>query len=336
MSVLVEALTLIVPKVVLDIGYPGGTDAYLQALLGLERPPRYICSAEPSLTNTRFYDVDHLMPAVRLLQQHSIIVDDGESFIEAAVIEQGIGPKLSCSWLEWQEHTDGFTYAWRHGTEPGDMAAPEDWTPEQSRRLLRSDVWDEVGRGMRLGMDASGEIWLDFASGNIVNGVHPRSNDSPPGEATAVGEIPLLPIVIEAAELDGSTVTHIDEDTVATTAHGEHARYPLVIRVNDEMRLVVCTCTVPVAVPEHRRLPVAEFASRVNARLSIGSLYVDMDDGEVSSRASIDVESGTLSVKMALNLMSAAVSACELSFEALMTVAFGGAEPKDAAASVLG
>lgn len=38
MSVLIEALTLVVPKQVLDVGYPGGTDAFLQALRELENP----------------------------------------------------------------------------------------------------------------------------------------------------------------------------------------------------------------------------------------------------------------------------------------------------------
>jgi hypothetical protein len=324
--VLVEALTLIVPKKVLDISYPGGTDAYLQSLLDLERPPRFVCGAESKLTNASFYDFEHLMPAVKLLEQHSIVVSDDGAFVEAAIIAQGIGPKLECWWLEWREHAQGFTYAWQTGTDPGDMAAPKGWTPEQSRSLTRYDLRDEEGRGFKLGGDEKGETWLDLQTGYVIDGLPVRSErtDMPSsGGALSPTLPPLMPVVLAAIESEGSEATQISNHVVALETTGEYAHYRIVLSVNDETRVVACTCQFPIRIPAERRATVAELLNRINYEMAIGTLYVDMDGGSLFARTAIDVEGGDLTPKMAVNLMGGAAGACELSFQRVMGAAFG-------------
>src|ERR1043166_9882142 len=66
MSVLIEALTMVVPRRVLDVSYPGGPGAFLQALAGLERPPRFVCDGDPELVAASFHDQPHLRPAYEL------------------------------------------------------------------------------------------------------------------------------------------------------------------------------------------------------------------------------------------------------------------------------
>lgn len=130
MSVLIEALTLVVPKRVLDVSYPGGTDAYLRELLHLERPPRFVCNGDPALVNISFYDPPHVAPAQEMLRRYGIVEVDDRRFVEMAIVDQRFGPTMPCHWLEWRRHAEGFTYAWLAGTDPGDMAAPRDWAPE--------------------------------------------------------------------------------------------------------------------------------------------------------------------------------------------------------------
>lgn len=173
MSVLIEALTLVVPKRVLDVSYPGGTDAFLEAMLHLESPPRFVCNADPDLVNISFYDGDHLKPAVDLLESHNVIGVDAKTnqMVEMAWVDQRYGPVLPCPWLAWRVHLSGFTYAWlASAADPGDMAAPEDWTLQQSRDLTRSDRRDDPDM-FRLSTRDGIDTWLDLSSGDISMGV---------------------------------------------------------------------------------------------------------------------------------------------------------------------
>ena len=110
MSVLIEALTMVVPRRVLDVSYPGGPGAFLQALAGLERPPRFVCEGDPELVAASFHDRRHLEPAYDLLEEY-LICSDGKEFVELALVREGQGPPLPCEWLKWKNHEDGFTSA---------------------------------------------------------------------------------------------------------------------------------------------------------------------------------------------------------------------------------
>lgn len=155
----------------LDIRYPGGSGAFLQAALDLDNPPRFICSVDPYLCNLSFYNPEHVRPCVALLTTNGFTdVEDG-CFLDFAYVDQHHGPTMPCDWLEWRRHKDGFTYAWLAGTEPGDMAADEEWTPERSRRQVRRDIRDEPGRMLKLAEDENGvETWLDMRTSRQIIG----------------------------------------------------------------------------------------------------------------------------------------------------------------------
>ena len=168
MSVLIEALTLVVPRRELDMRFPGGTSAFLEATLGLERPPRFVCGGDAHLVNLSFYDADHLAPAADLLLAHGFVDVEANRVVDVAYVEQRFGPTMPCDWLEWRNHADGFTYAWLAGTEPGDMAAPIDWTPERSRAMLREDIRDDRERMNKLAEENGIETWLDTSTGRQI------------------------------------------------------------------------------------------------------------------------------------------------------------------------
>lgn len=182
MCVLIEALTLVVRKLSLEIAYPGGSDAFLHATLELAQPPRFVCSCDPELVNLSFYSPEHAEPCIELLLEHGFIEleDESTGFVDFALLDQHFGPALHCSWLEWKRHPEGFSYAWLAGTEPGDMAVPEDWTPERSRTMQRHDIRDDPGM-LRLQRKDGREVWLDLRTGREWVGLsHPRQLDGPP------------------------------------------------------------------------------------------------------------------------------------------------------------
>ncbi len=342
MSILVEALTLVVPRKVLDVSYPGGTDAFLAAMLELERPPRFVCTGDAHLVNVSFYDPDHLEPAEALLVEHGVVAVDDDRFIELACVDQRYGPTVPCDWLEWRRHSDGFTYAWLAGTEPGDMAAPTDWTPEQSRALVRHDVREEPGRCMRIAAEDGLETWVDFQTGRVVQGVPQRDDDLPvagvapaatvsaaPGPLDEPAE-PLMPIVLAVLDERGWKHTALDEGSVLLRVRDVRAAYDVFITTDDETRLVCCYCIFSVRVPAARRQAVAELLNRANWTTALGSLELDMDDGEVRHRVSVDVEGGRFGPRMMHNMLAIGLHTAERHHDAVMQVAFGDADPGEA------
>jgi hypothetical protein len=169
--VLVEALTLIIRKSVLDLSFPGGTDAFLHRALHLARPPRYICSMDPELVNLSFYDPDHLTPVCEMLEEAGLVAVDDDAFCDFAIIEQRFGPTVPCDWLEWANRAEGFTVAWLTETGPGNwLAVPDDWTPERSAELTRTDI-AECPDMMLLASEDGVESYLNLATGRVHEGV---------------------------------------------------------------------------------------------------------------------------------------------------------------------
>ncbi len=344
MSVLIEALTLVVPRKVLAVSYPGGTDAFLNALLELERPPRFICGEDTHLVNVSFYDSAHLEPASQMLEERGVVVVDDDRFVEMAYVDQKYGPTMPCDWLEWRRHAGGFTSAWLAGTEPGDMAVPVGWTPEQSRGLQRHDVRDEPGRCMRLAVENGLETWVDFTTGELVKGL-PQRDEAPAAasgasSATACaptepeelgeGEEPLFPMVTAALEEREWTYTVMDGDSAIVRVRDVKASYDVFITTCDETRYVCCYCLLSVRVPQERRPAVADLLNRINWRIVLGNCELDVDSGEIRLRATVNVDGGRFSSEMLGTMLTASVYATEQYHDAVMQVAFGGAEPGEA------
>lgn len=346
MSVLVEALTLVVPKRVLDMSYPGGTDAYLEALLHSERPPRFICNGDVHLVNASFYDPEHILRATELLTAHGIVsVDDGK-FVEMACVDQAFGPTMPCEWLEWRRHRDGFTWAWYAGTEPGDMAAPDGWSAEQSRELVREDMRDEPGRCLRLSAEGDVETWLDFATGHVLAGLPQRAEHG--REATGAGMMcttaegtesaasPLMPVVQQVLDVRSWKGIPLSDDSIIVRVRDRHAVYDVFLTTNDETRFVCCYCIFSARVPAHRRPEVAEALTRANWGLALGNFELDFQDGEVRFRLSVDVEGGELAPQMLHNMLTTGLYMAERYHDAVMCVAFGDAGPAEAIAAADG
>uniref|UniRef100_A0A7R9WB96 YbjN domain-containing protein n=1 Tax=Pseudictyota dubia TaxID=2749911 RepID=A0A7R9WB96_9STRA len=122
-----------------------------------------------------------------------------------------------------------------------------------------------------------------------------------------------------------------DRDMIRMTATGKHATYKVVFYVKEEKeQLFVYVCCSNLA-PAERRIQVAEFIARANWGLAIGNFQIDMNDGEMRYKVSIDAEEGELSCKMVQNMLAASTQTMERYFPGLMSVCYGN---KEAAAAV--
>ena len=338
MSVLIEALTMVVPRRVLDVSYPGGTGTFLQALAGLERPPRFVCEGDPELVAASFHDQRHLEPAYDLLEEY-LICSDGKEFVELALVREGQGPPMPCGWLEWKNHEDGFTFAWHAGGEPGMLAAPERWTPEQSQVLPRAtrDVRDEPGRAMRLGCSGGRETWLDFETGRLVDceareaGAAADAGEPPPAErvqpATAEPG-PLMEVVSGVLEARGWECQCRGPNHLSSRVRNGRFGFDLLLLADEEAGQVCCGAVFTTRVPERRRTAVVEALARANWGLRMGNFEMDLSDGEVRFRTGVTLSDGELTPGMVEAMLQTVLGTSEFYHDAVMRVAFGEVEPE--------
>lgn len=97
----------------------------------------------------------------------------------------------------------------------------------------------------------------------------------------------------------------------------------------DDERLIIYA-TTQTRIPEQARVPIAEFLARANYGLRIGNFELDMSDGEVRYKVSVDVEGGALVPQMVKNMVAAGLSTFDHYFPGLMSVGFAGIDPKAA------
>src|SRR5262249_5359415 len=91
---------------------------------------------------------------------------------------------------------------------------------------------------------------------------------------------------------------------------------------------------LPDAVPEDRRVAVAELLTRANAALHIGSFEMTFADGEVRFRASIDVSRATLTPGLIDPLVRASWVLVDQHLPAVRAVVADEQSPADAIAAV--
>ncbi len=359
MSVLVEGLTLVIRKLQLDIAFPGGAEAFGNALLGLPKPPRFVCIADADLVNVGFYDPDHLRPAAEMLVEHGLIAVDDNAFVDFAYVDQHHGPSMPCSWLEWRRHKEGFTYAWLTGTGPAEMAVYEGWTPEASRSMQRFDIRDEPDRVMPLGNDEGLEYGLDFKTGEIMaalphRDLNPADGPLPTARSHVQGnaaekeidldaiiaeleeefpEGPLLSVVRQVLEEDGFEFdrvwpNQIDVQMLSVVGGMQTAS----IETDVEQCYINIRIILPSKVPEAGRPLAAEAVARANWRLSRGAIDFDMDDGELAYRDALVVTDGTVSPKAIRIALYDSIYVFDRYIPAILKAAAGTASPAAAVA----
>ena len=162
MSVLIEAISVIVPTSILRAKYPGGVQQYER-----DAPNGTYCS-DGHLTRVGFMAPPDVKTFVDRLKGSDFIFHNGREFVDVAVVDQMHGPTSSCSWLECGRHQIGFAMAWLRGTNASPMAAPRGWTVEQSSQLHFVSNEDAPSRALPLLREGMVDSVLDYATGKIM------------------------------------------------------------------------------------------------------------------------------------------------------------------------
>jgi hypothetical protein len=166
-SVFVEGMCLVVPRILLDDRYPGGTRGYLQWLAKPSSEARYVI-ADPHLVCASYLDVYSAERAALPLLDYGFVELDNETFHDFAIVDQELGSTRPCLWLLWNTDSSSITCAWFSGADKGELVTPPEWSLDRPSRLKRTDIRDMPGRALRLSVEDSVETWLDFDTGRIV------------------------------------------------------------------------------------------------------------------------------------------------------------------------
>jgi hypothetical protein len=170
MSVLVEAISVIVPITVLEAKYPGGVAQY-------ERDcPNATYCADEHLTRVGFMAPADTLAFVERLERLGLVhLRDGRA-VDIVVVDQLRGPTSVCDWIAAGRHADGYAAAWLAHTVPGWFAHPKGWTVDQSAqmRFVSNEEADE--RILGLSRDENLETVLDYETGKqlYIGRVRPR------------------------------------------------------------------------------------------------------------------------------------------------------------------
>jgi len=139
------------------------------------------------------------------------------------------------------------------------------------------------------------------------------------------------------ARLQDAVIAHLDEESytydvesdgrielIFTTSSGTLTTW---FRVDEDDEIVVYLSRCPVFVPEERRTAAMEYLTRANYGLRIGNFELDLDDGEVRYKSSLDVEGDELTPALVKRIMRPNLITMDRYLPGLMRVIYGSADP---------
>jgi hypothetical protein len=137
-------------------------------------------------------------------------------------------------------------------------------------------------------------------------------------------------------EQDGWPILQADDPTddrpvLVSTCQGRHGRWDVAVVADDSTARLVVYSLLPNPAPPPRRPEVAEFLTRANHRLVLGNFELDLGDGEIRFKTSIDVAGDRISTALVRNLVHANVATTDAYLAGLRAVAVGEASAEQAA-----
>jgi hypothetical protein len=144
----------------------------------------------------------------------------------------------------------------------------------------------------------------------------------------------LFDILIDFLTEDGWAPELVPGERMARLrVRGEHGEWNAFGQVREEDQHIVMYSACPNA-PRARRAEVMEFVTRANFSLVIGSFELDLDDGEIRFRTSLDVKGDRLSPALLRQLVWDNIGSTDKYLPGLRQVIEDGASAVEALARI--
>ena len=137
---------------------------------------------------------------------------------------------------------------------------------------------------------------------------------------------------------DGWPVMRTDDPLVLRTSfEGKNGLFTCIARAREEQEQFVFYSIFPVSTPMDKLNQLVEFITRANYGLIVGNFEVDLTDGEIRYKTSVDLEGGAEAMlPLIRNVIYANVLIMDRYFSGLLRVMYGGISPEEAVQEIEG
>ena len=125
-----------------------------------------------------------------------------------------------------------------------------------------------------------------------------------------------------------------NEPSLLLTVTGQHANYLCYAKAREQQDQFIFYALYPMKAPEEKRQSVAEYVTRANYGLVIGNFELDMGDGEVRYKTSIDVEGAQLTLSLFRSLVQANLVTADRYYPGFMALLYTSVTPAEAIAQI--
>jgi hypothetical protein len=114
----------------------------------------------------------------------------------------------------------------------------------------------------------------------------------------------LFDLVVDFLREDGWSPEAVPgEKVVRIHARGESGEWPAFSGTREAEQQVIIYSACPISAPQARRAETMEYITRANYGLAIGNFELDLDDGEIRYKTSIDLKGDRLSAALLRQLV---------------------------------
>lgn len=113
-------------------------------------------------------------------------------------------------------------------------------------------------------------------------------------------------------------------------AKGENGSFAVVFDVKEERQIMVIYIISNINFPEHVRPRLAIYLTHCNYGMTLGNFEMDMDDGEVRYKCSVNTTGSILSEEMVDEMLKVSLVVMDRFFGPMIKVAYANYDPKAA------
>jgi hypothetical protein len=125
-----------------------------------------------------------------------------------------------------------------------------------------------------------------------------------------------------------------DRPILRTGFSSDAGQWSCYAHILDDREQFVFYSIFPFPIPAEKRLAITEYITRANYGLQLGNFEMDLDDGDLRYKTSIDVEGSELTPALVRSVIYANVMTMSSYFPGIMNVLYSDASPAEAIAKV--
>ena len=144
-----------------------------------------------------------------------------------------------------------------------------------------------------------------------------------------IDNMAMFPLVKKTLDDDDWNYQVVREGKVIKSgAKGENGSYAVAFDIKEDRDLFIIYVISNNNFPKDCRVQLAKYLTYCNYAMTLGCFEMDMSDGEIRYKNSVNVVGSRLSKKMVEEMLQVSLVVMDRYYGGMMKVAYGGADPK--------